>query len=146
MIYVEELIGPETVNTMPRETIEAFEDHGRLADTLEDDVDGARRTLERFGEAGIDVDDVIATLEREGVEKFADSFTKLLDGRRREARQARRGSRTRHLPDDQSGHVVAELVEPPPRAPCRRSARASRRAGRATHRSRPSGRWASPSA
>ncbi len=80
VIYVEELIGPETVNTMPRETIEAFEDHGRLADTLEDDVDGARRTLERFGEAGIDIDDVTATLEREGVEKFADSFKKLLDG------------------------------------------------------------------
>jgi transaldolase len=80
VLYVEELIGPETVNTMPRETIEAFNDHGRLAQTLERDVEGARHTLERFAEAGIDYDDVVAVLEREGVEKFADSFAKLLDG------------------------------------------------------------------
>jgi transaldolase len=65
---------------MPRETIEAFQDNGRVEDTLERDLDGARRTLERFGEAGIDYDDVVAVLEREGVEKFADSFSKLLEG------------------------------------------------------------------
>jgi transaldolase len=80
VLYVEELIGPNTVNTMPRETIDDFEDHGRVEDTLERDVDGARRTLETFGEAGIDYDDVVAVLEREGVEKFADSFQKLFDG------------------------------------------------------------------
>ena len=79
MVYVEELIGPHTVNTMPRETIEAFQDHGRVADTLERDVDEARRTLERFADAGVDYDDVVAMLEREGVAKFADSFTKLID-------------------------------------------------------------------
>ena len=65
---------------MPRETIEAFQDHGRVQATLERDVDEARRTFERFAEAGIDYDDVVAVLEREGVEKFADSFTQLLDG------------------------------------------------------------------
>jgi transaldolase len=77
VIYVEELIGPETVNTMPRETLEAFQDHGRVRNSLAEDVDGARRTLEAFAAAGIDYDDVVATLEREGVEKFAKSFRQL---------------------------------------------------------------------
>lgn len=80
VLYVEELIGPNTVNTMPRETIEDFQGHGRVEPTLERDLDGARRTLERFAEVGIDYDDVVAVLEREGVEKFADSFHKLFDG------------------------------------------------------------------
>jgi transaldolase len=77
VIYVEELIGPDTVNTMPRETIEAFEDHGKVENRLEQDVDGARRTLEAFEAAGIAYDDVVETLEREGVEKFAKSFQQL---------------------------------------------------------------------
>jgi transaldolase len=80
VIYVEELIGLNTVNTMPRETIEDFMDHGRVDDTLESDVDGARKILEQFAEAGIDYDDVVAVLEREGVEKFAKSFKDLLEG------------------------------------------------------------------
>ncbi len=80
VLYVEELIGPATVNTMPRETIDAFLDHGRVEDTLERDADGARATFERFAEAGIDYDDVVAVLEREGVEKFATSFRELIDG------------------------------------------------------------------
>jgi transaldolase len=80
VIYVEELIGPNTVNTMPRETIEAFQDHGRVEPTLERDVDEAKRTLERFASAGVDYDDVVAVLEREGVEKFAKSFRELIDG------------------------------------------------------------------
>jgi transaldolase len=79
VIYVEELIGAETVDTMPRETIEAFLDHGRVEDTLERDVEGARRVLEAFAEAGIDYDDVVETLEREGVEKFAKSFEQLFE-------------------------------------------------------------------
>jgi transaldolase len=80
VLYVEELIGPETVNTMPEETIGAFQDHGRVAPTLEQGVDEARLVLERFAAAGVDYDDVTLTLEREGVEKFADSFASLLDG------------------------------------------------------------------
>ena len=80
VIYVEELIGPQTVNTMPRETIEDFQDHGRVEDTLTRDVEAAQRTLERFAEAGIDYDDVVAVLEREGVDKFAKSFRELFDG------------------------------------------------------------------
>ena len=77
VIYVEELIGPETVDTMPRETAAAFDDHGVARRTLDEDVDGARQTLEAFAAAGIDYDDVVATLEREGVEKFAKSFREL---------------------------------------------------------------------
>jgi transaldolase len=77
VIYVEELIGPDTVNTMPRETIDAFLDHGNVEPTLERDVEGARRILAAFAEAGIDYDDVVETLEREGVEKFAKSFQQL---------------------------------------------------------------------
>jgi transaldolase len=80
VLYVEELIGNGTVNTMPRETIDAFEDHGEVQDTIESDVDGARRTMRQFADAGIDYDDVVKVLENEGVEKFADSFRELIDG------------------------------------------------------------------
>jgi transaldolase len=80
VLYVEELIGPQTVNTMPEETIRAFQDHGEVAATLEQGIDEAQEILERFAEAGIDYDDVTRTLEREGVDKFADSFTELLEG------------------------------------------------------------------
>src|ERR1700722_15630095 len=79
VLYVEELIGPDTVNTMPRETIEAVLDHARIERTLDRDVDQARQTLDRFSEAGIEYDDVVAVLEREGVQKFADSFKQLFD-------------------------------------------------------------------
>jgi len=80
VLYVEELIGPETVNTMPEETIEAFQDHGEVGLTLESDLDEAHRVFERVAEVGVDYDDVVAVLEREGVQKFSDSFTELLDG------------------------------------------------------------------
>src|SRR3989440_1863161 len=80
VMYVEELIGPETVNTMPQETIEAFQDHGRVADTLEMEIDEAHRLLEDLAQAGGDYDDVLRGLEEEGVQKFVDSFAELLDG------------------------------------------------------------------
>jgi transaldolase len=80
VLYVEELIGPETVNTMPRETIEAFQEHGNVGRTLDSDVDEAHGVFERIAAVGVEYDDVTATLEREGVEKFADSFRELLDG------------------------------------------------------------------
>jgi transaldolase len=80
VMYVEELIGPKTVNTMPEETIEAFQDHGEVAPTLEQGVDEAERVFEQIRQAGVDYDDVTDTLEREGVQKFADSFAELLDG------------------------------------------------------------------
>jgi transaldolase len=80
VLYVEDLIGPKTVNTMPEETIQAFQDHGNVALTLERDLDAAREVFRRVAEVGVDYDDVTDTLEREGVEKFSDSFTELLDG------------------------------------------------------------------
>jgi transaldolase len=80
VLYVEDLIGPETINTMPEETIAAFQDHGQVALTLEDGVATAEELLGRLAEAGVDYDDVTATLEREGVQKFSDSFTEALEG------------------------------------------------------------------
>ena len=77
VIYVEELVGPDTVNTMPRNTVEAVLDHGEIRASLEEDVDGARKVFEDLKAAGIDYDDVVETLEREGVKKFADSFKEL---------------------------------------------------------------------
>jgi transaldolase len=80
VMYVEELIGPKTVDTMPKETIEAFQDHGEVAPTLERGVEEARALLERLAAVGVDYDDVTDTLEVEGVQKFADSFEQLLEG------------------------------------------------------------------
>jgi transaldolase len=80
VMYVEELIGPETVNTMPEETIHAFQDHGKVELTLKKDVDAAHKLFDDLAAAGIDYDDVSDTLEREGVQKFSDSFQELLDG------------------------------------------------------------------
>jgi transaldolase len=80
VMYVEELIGRDTVNTMPEETIVAFQDHGRVADTLEQGLDEAKQVLEDLRDAGIDYDDVTDTLEREGEQKFIDSFVELKQG------------------------------------------------------------------
>jgi transaldolase len=81
VLYVEELIGPHTVNTMPEETIKAFQDHGEVrGDTVLEGVDEARQLLDQLAAVGIDYDDVVLTLEKEGVEKFSDSFAELLEG------------------------------------------------------------------
>ena len=79
-LYVDELIGPATVNTMPLETIEAFQDHGTVANTLEAGLDDARELFAELERVGVDYDDVTDTLEREGVQKFSDSFEELLEG------------------------------------------------------------------
>ena len=81
VLYVEELIGPDTVNTMPLETVRAFQDHGEVkAGSLTDGLDEAKQLLADLAAAGVDYDDVVETLEAEGVQKFADSFAELLDG------------------------------------------------------------------
>jgi transaldolase len=77
--YVEELIGRHTVNTMPPATLEAFMDHGVVAETLLLDVDDAQQTIERLERMGISLAAVTAQLEREGIEAFADSHRQLLD-------------------------------------------------------------------
>jgi transaldolase len=90
VIYVEELIGADTVNTMPLETIEAFQDHGHVrGDTVVEDLGAAHELMKALSKAGVDYDDVTETLELEGVQKFADSFTELLEGVR-----AKRGALT----------------------------------------------------
>jgi transaldolase len=79
VIYVEELVGPETVNTMPLETIRAFQDHGELrGDTVLKGVKKAKELLTSLADAGVDYDDVTLTLEAEGVQKFADSFDEIV--------------------------------------------------------------------
>ena len=78
-LYVEGLIGPETISTMPEETIRAFQDHGRVEPRLESDLDDAHYLFNQLYAAGVDYDDVVATLERQGIEKFVASVDRLLD-------------------------------------------------------------------
>ena len=78
VMYVEELIGPDTVNTMPEETIKAYQDHGDPQPRLQSGLDEANGVLEQLAQVGVDYDDVTDTLEREGVEKFAESFDQLM--------------------------------------------------------------------
>ncbi|MCF0071098.1 transaldolase [Dyadobacter sp. CY261] len=77
--YIEALIGPDTVNTIPMETLQAFRDHGDPASRLEEDIDGAAGILERIKVAGIDMDAVATQLEEEGIDKFSKPFQQLLD-------------------------------------------------------------------
>ncbi len=76
--YVDALIGPETINTVPVETFDAFRDHGHPAPRLTQDVDGARRVLDSLSDVGIDLDATTQQLEDEGVEKFDKAFDKLI--------------------------------------------------------------------
>ncbi len=81
VLYVEELIGPQTVNTMPLETVAAFQDHGEVRGaTLTEGVVEARGLLDELEAVGVSYDEVVAVLEAEGVQKFADSFAQLLVG------------------------------------------------------------------
>ena len=80
VLYVEDLIGPETVNTMPLETIEAFQDHGTIpGDTVLEGIDEARDLFVQLEKAGVSYDDVVETIEAEGVQKFADSFDLIIE-------------------------------------------------------------------
>jgi transaldolase len=78
-IYVDNLVGPETVNTMPKNTIQAVMDHGDIRPTLEEGVEEAKRLLGRLREAGLDYEDVTDILEKEGIQKFADPFNEMLE-------------------------------------------------------------------
>ncbi|HET9799551.1 MAG TPA: transaldolase [Gemmatimonadaceae bacterium] len=80
VVYIEQLIGPDTVNTMPPATIEAFRDHGEVARTVDADPDAAKRTLADLGAVGVDLDDVTATLLRQGLSSFQKSFDTLTAG------------------------------------------------------------------
>src|SRR5215468_2353599 len=77
VLYVEELIGPNTINTMPPATLEAFRDHGKLRDSLEDNIDEARHVLAELERSGISLDAITAELVKDGVKQFADAADKL---------------------------------------------------------------------
>ncbi|MGA9544287.1 MAG: transaldolase [Candidatus Sulfotelmatobacter sp.] len=78
VMYVEELIGPDTVNTMPPATIDAFRDHGKLRNSLTEDVAGAQTVMDNLAKAGISIKEVTTKLTDDGVKLFADAFHKLL--------------------------------------------------------------------
>ena len=78
VLYVETLIGKDTINTLPMETIDAFRDHGDAADTLTTNIDDATDTLNKLQENGIDIDKITQKLEDEGIEKFNQAYEKLI--------------------------------------------------------------------
>ena len=78
VMYVEELIGPDTVDTMPPATVDAFRDHGRLRNSLTEDVAGAQKVMDDLAKAGISITEVTTKLTTDGVKLFADAFHKLL--------------------------------------------------------------------
>ncbi|HEX6786515.1 MAG TPA: transaldolase [Acidimicrobiales bacterium] len=77
-LYVDSLIGPDTINTLPDATIEAFNDHGTVARTVDADIDEVHAVWSALADVGVDMDDVAAQLEREGVSSFQKSFDELL--------------------------------------------------------------------
>src|SRR5438034_477455 len=80
VLYAEELVGPDTVDTMPLETIENFRDHGKVRRSVEDNIQQAKDELEELEKVGIHYDQVTKQLQDEGVQKFADSFHELFKG------------------------------------------------------------------
>jgi transaldolase/glucose-6-phosphate isomerase len=78
VLYVEELIGPDTVNTIPPATLDAFRDHGKPRASLEDNVDAARNTMHDLARGGISMKAVTDQLTDDGVKLFADAFDQLL--------------------------------------------------------------------
>ena len=97
VIYVEELIAPGTVNTMPEPVIHAYAEHGETKpDTVTVAYDDARQVFADLQSVGVDLSDVIATLEREGVEKFEASWVELLEGVKKSLAEAAKGSGSPH--------------------------------------------------
>ncbi len=114
VLYVEELIGPDTVNTIPPSTFDAFRDHGRPRASLEEDVEAARDTMETLEQLNISMKDVTDNLLRDGVRLFAEAFDKLLNAvdkkcRRTSDAQVNRQSYT--LPEDLTAQVKASLED-----------------------------------
>lgn len=87
VIYVEELIGPDTVNTMPPATIDAFRDHGKLRNSLTEDVPAAAKVMDNLAQAGISIKEVTDKLTQDGVKLFADAFDKLLEAVKKNTQQ-----------------------------------------------------------
>jgi transaldolase len=85
--YVDELIGPDTVDTMPEQTIRLYQDHGKPRPRITSGLADARQLIAQLKDVGVDYDDVTDTLEREGVKRFADDFSELLDALRNKRAQ-----------------------------------------------------------
>jgi transaldolase/glucose-6-phosphate isomerase len=114
VVYVEELIGPETVNTVPPATLEAFRDHGRARASLVEDVDAACDTLAMLAQLGISLKDVTDGLLEEGVRLFSDAFVKLLEAVERQSKEAGAGRINRltsSLPEPLTAAVKESLAE-----------------------------------
>jgi transaldolase/glucose-6-phosphate isomerase len=110
VLYVEELIGPDTVNTVPPDTLAAFRDHGRTRGSLEEDPAAALATLDSLEKAGISLAKVTADLLEDGLKKFVDPFSKLLkavERRCRDANKARINAQSYSLPPA----LAAEVAE-----------------------------------
>jgi transaldolase/glucose-6-phosphate isomerase len=102
VLYVEELIGPETVNTLPPATYNAFKDHGKLRPSLEEGVDEAARTITSLEQLGISMEEITGKLLEDGVRLFSEAFDKLLNSLDRECLRADRApvnELTYHLPE-----------------------------------------------
>src|SRR6266568_603252 len=79
VMYVEEMIGPDTVNTVPPATLDAFRDHGHARQSLTEDIEGARQVMATLASVGISIDEITAKLTEDGVRLFAEAFDKLLE-------------------------------------------------------------------
>jgi transaldolase len=90
VLYVEALIGPDTVNTLPLATIQAFQDHGVVRRTVDTRIDEAHAAMRMLAAAGVDYDDVTRTLERDGLASFAASYDDLIAGVEEGCQQLRR--------------------------------------------------------
>src|ERR1700690_687481 len=112
VIYVEELIGPDTVNTLPPATLEAFRDHGKPRQSLTEDLDGARKTMSDLAAAGISMKEVTDKLTADGVKLFADAFDKLLEAVEKNTIRASTpqvNAQSAKLPADLDGAVKKNL-------------------------------------
>ena len=119
VVYVEELIGPDTVNTIPPATFDAFRDHGRPRASLTEDVESAYDTMATLAEAGISMKDVTDKLLAEGVQLFADAFDKLLKAVEKQSQHAGAGKINRltyELPEPLAAAVKARWRNGAPRA------------------------------
>src|SRR5579885_1915248 len=114
VLYVEELIGPDTVNTMPPATMDAFRDHGRLRASLEEDVAGAQAIMEALPGAGISIDEITSRLVEDGVRLFADAADQLyaaVQKKRRKVLGAKLNAMSWKLPERLEQQVQAEIEE-----------------------------------